>query len=87
MLVNGRVKPLDTVARTSLLMLQRRQLVTTPDRRTLPPIEWMLDVLYRPAVADEYRHFEIVHPDVLALTNVTTADGAGGKRFSFRQLA
>ena len=29
-LVNGRVKPLDTVARTALLQFQGRQRVTTP---------------------------------------------------------
>ncbi|MBI5766392.1 MAG: cytochrome c biogenesis protein CcsA [Verrucomicrobia bacterium] len=85
-LVNGRVKPLDTVARTSLLMLQGRQRVTTPDRRSIAPAEWLLDVMFVPAVADEYQHFEIVHPDVLALMNLTAADGAGGKRFSFHQL-
>ena len=86
-LVNGRVKPLDTVARTSLLVLQGRQRVTAPDGRSLAPAEWLLDVLFRPAVADEYQTFEIVHPDVLALFNLATTDGAGGKRFSFHQLA
>jgi len=86
-LVNGRVKPLDTVARTSLLMLQGRQRVVAPDGRSLAPAEWLLDVLFRPAVADEYQTFEIVHPDVLALMNLTTVDGAGGKRYSFHQLA
>jgi ABC-type transport system involved in cytochrome c biogenesis permease subunit len=86
-LVNGRVKPLDTVARTSLLMLQGRQRVTAPDGRTLAPAEWLLDVFYRPNVASDYQTFEIVHPDVLALFHLTTADGAGGKRFSFHQLA
>ena len=56
-LVNGRLKPLDTVARTSLLVLQGRQRVVTPDGHALAPIEWLLDVLYAPAVADGYRHF------------------------------
>ena len=85
-LVNGRVKPLDTVARTSLLMLQGRQRVAAPGGRSLTPAEWLLDVFFVPAVADEYQTFEIVHPDVLVLFNLTTADGAGGKRFSFHQL-
>ena len=30
-LINGRIKPLDTVARTSLLMMQGKQAVTTPE--------------------------------------------------------
>jgi ABC-type transport system involved in cytochrome c biogenesis permease subunit len=85
-LVNGRVKPLDTVARTSLLMIQGRQRVQTPDAKTLAPIEWLLDVVYRPAQADTYQTFEIVHPDMLALFDFTPAMGAGGKRFSIQQM-
>ena len=86
-LVNGRLKPLDTVARTTLLLTQGRQRVTTPGGTTLTPGEWLLDVLYRPKVADTYPTFEIVHPEVLALFNLATTDGAGGKRFSAQQLA
>ncbi|MBM3852719.1 MAG: cytochrome C biogenesis protein, partial [Verrucomicrobia bacterium] len=85
-LVNGRVKPLDTVARTSLLLLQGRQRVVAADGRTISPIEWLLDVFYRPARADACRVFEIVHPEVLSLVNLAPAEGAGGKRFSLRQL-
>ncbi|MBL9209928.1 MAG: cytochrome c biogenesis protein CcsA [Opitutaceae bacterium] len=85
-LVNGRVKPLDTVARTTLLAIQGRQRVVTPDGRSLLPAEWLLDLLYRPAQADTYAVFEIVHPDVLALLQLTTADGAGGKRFALQQF-
>ena len=86
-LVNGRVKPLDTVARTSLLVLQGRQRAKAPDGRSVSPEEWLLDVLYRPEIADTYQTFEIVHPDVLAMLNLTPEDGAGKKRFSFHQLA
>jgi ABC-type transport system involved in cytochrome c biogenesis permease subunit len=86
-LVNGRVKPIDTVARTSLLVLQGRQRVTTFEGRSLTPAEWLLDVLYRPELANTYPVFEIVHPDVLALFDLTTAQGAGGKRYSAAQLA
>ncbi len=85
-LVNGRIKPLDTVARTSLLTLQGRQTVKAPDGRSLLPAEWLLDVLHRPAYADVYQTFEIVHPDVLALLNLTTGQGGGGKRFSLQQM-
>jgi ABC-type transport system involved in cytochrome c biogenesis permease subunit len=85
-LVNGRLKPLDTVARTSLLVLQGRQRVTGADGRSLTPDEWLLDVLYRPNVANSYQTFEIVHPDVLTLFNLTPEEGAGKKRFSLLQL-
>jgi ABC-type transport system involved in cytochrome c biogenesis permease subunit len=85
-LVNGRVKPLDTVARTTLLMLQGRQRVTTPEGARLTPPEWLLDVFFRPESADAYQVFEIVHPEVLTLLNLTSAAGAGGKRFSLQQM-
>jgi ABC-type transport system involved in cytochrome c biogenesis permease subunit len=86
-LVNGRVKPIDTVARTSLLMTQGRQRVTAPDGRGLSPNEWLLDMLFTPNAADHYATFEVVHPDVLALLDLSTADGAGKKRFAVHKFA
>ena len=86
-LVNGRIKPFDTVARTSLLVLQGRQRVTLPNGTAISPVEWLLDVTTRPEIADAYQTIEIVHPDLLTLFGVTPADGAGGKRFSYEQLS
>jgi len=77
---------MDTVARTSLLQLQGRQRVATPEGETLAPIEWLLEVQFRPEKADALRTFEIVHPDLLTLFNLTMADGDGKKRFSYLQL-
>mgnify|MGYP003850691097 CR=1 FL=1 len=59
-LVNGRLKPLDTVARSSLLQLQGRQTVTTPDGRftiVMPHPERVfrnVQMSWRPAAAPEY---------------------------------
>jgi ABC-type transport system involved in cytochrome c biogenesis permease subunit len=86
-LVNGRIKPLDTVARTTLLVLQGRQRVTDGEGRTLHPSAWLLDMLFRPDKASLYPVFEIVHPEVLSVMRLTTEQGVGGKRFSFRQLS
>ncbi len=85
-LVNGRIKPMDTVARSSLLQLQGRQRVTTAAGDTLSPTEWLLDVYFLSEQAAAYRTFEIVHPDLLTLFNLTTGDGDGKKRFSYSQL-
>jgi ABC-type transport system involved in cytochrome c biogenesis permease subunit len=85
-LVNGRLKPLDTVARTTLLTTQGRQRVTTPDGRSLTPEAWLLDMLFHSDRADTYQTFEIVHPDLLTLVNLSPEDGAGKKRFSIAQL-
>lgn len=82
-LVDGRIKPLDTVARNSLLMLQGRQRFVAPDGTTLPPVEWLLDVFFNPAVADDYQHILIENPDALAIFGKEQTDQ---KRFSFNEL-
>ena len=55
-LVNGRLKPLDTVARNALLVMQGRQRVSDPVNSTplaASPTEWLADVLFNPAKTDE----------------------------------
>ncbi|AHF93185.1 cytochrome C biogenesis protein [Opitutaceae bacterium TAV5] len=83
---NGRIKPLDTVARTTLLQLQGRQRVATDEGRALQPVEWLARLVLDPATVDPLKTFEITHPELLALMHVTAEDGDGGKRYSFRQL-
>ncbi|MEN9635316.1 MAG: hypothetical protein RL077_3720 [Verrucomicrobiota bacterium] len=85
-LVNGRLKPLDTVARGSLLQLQGRQPVQTPDGRKLSPIEWLLDTCYHAELADTYKTFEVLNPDLLAVFNLKAEDGDANKRFAYTQL-
>lgn len=83
---NGRTKPLDSVARNTLLLLQGRQRVVTPDGTRLAPVQWLLDVFFRPELADTYQHFEIVHSGVLDVFGLAPEDGAGNKRFAYTQL-
>jgi ABC-type transport system involved in cytochrome c biogenesis permease subunit len=85
-LADGRIKPFDTVARTSLLMFQGRQRVETPAGRALGPEEWLLDVLFRPAMADTYPVFRIDNPEVLSLFLLASAGPAAQVRYSFAQL-
>jgi len=82
-LVDGRIKPLDTVARTSLLVLQGRQRFVAPNGVSLQPVEWLLDVFFNPAVADDYQHFLIENPEVLAIFG---REQGNQKRFSFNEL-
>ena len=76
-LVNGRIKPLDTVARTSLLMMQGRQRVSDPtvsQPLVASPIEWLADVLFAPAKADAYPTFRLSmseSPELLTLMGLT----------------
>src|SRR4051812_15857911 len=86
-LLNGRLKPLDTVARSSLLLFQGRQSVTTPAGVSLSTTEWLLDVFFHSDVADGYQIFEIVHPELLTVFDLKDDDGAGKKRFAFNQLS
>jgi len=74
-LVNGRIKPFDTVARTTLLMLQNRQRVGAPDRDfEITPDEWLLDVLFNGDRADTYPTFAIDSPDLLTLIKKSDDD-------------
>ena len=69
-LVGGRVKPLDTVARNSLLILQGRQRVSSPDISqplVSSPTEWLLDVLFRSEKSDTYPTFAIDNTELLSL--------------------
>ena len=76
-LVNGRIKPLDTVARTSLLILQGRQRVgdpAVPDPLVASPTEWLADLLFDPAKADQLPTFRISSsdaPELVALMGLT----------------
>ncbi len=86
-LVGGRIKPLDTVARTTLLQFQGRQTVRLADGTRLDPSQWLADVLLDERRANTYPVFEIVHPELLSLLKLSETDGVGKKRFSYDQIA
>jgi len=68
--VNGRVKPLDTVARTTLLVLQGRQRVGTPEISeplVESPSHWLADVVFNQAKADTYPTFKIDSTELQSL--------------------
>jgi ABC-type transport system involved in cytochrome c biogenesis permease subunit len=80
---NGRFKPLDTVARTTLLMLRGKQSFPE-DGRTVRPMEWLLDVLARPEQADGKPVFLVQDPDLLTFLG---RESPKKNYFSFRELA
>jgi ABC-type transport system involved in cytochrome c biogenesis permease subunit len=81
-LSGGRIKPMDTLARTSLLTIRGKQTLRT-DKKTLSATEWLLDVLYRPEKADAYPVFQIDDPDVLGLMGI---EQGSQRYFSFNDL-
>jgi ABC-type transport system involved in cytochrome c biogenesis permease subunit len=66
-LVGGRVKPLDTVARNSLLIIHGKQELRLEGGSTLSAINWLTDVLFNAPVADQYPVFLIQNDEVLGL--------------------
>ena len=81
--VGGRIKPIDSVARNTLLIFAGRQKVITPEGTTLSPIEWFMDLTMKPEVADTYRVFKIEFPDDLGLPGLAQQ---GQRYYSFNDL-
>jgi ABC-type transport system involved in cytochrome c biogenesis permease subunit len=79
---NGRVKPIDSIARNSLLMLRGKQTVRQ-DGRTVKASEWFLDLSADPLKADKYKVFVINDPDVLGLIGIQQTKD---KYYSFETL-
>ncbi len=82
-LEGGRVKPIDSVARNSLLVIRSQQSFRYQGR-TIGADEWLLDVMFRPEVADAQPVFVINDPDVLGLIGLRQSSE---RYFPFRTLA
>src|SRR5437867_8620370 len=82
-LVGGRVKPLDTVARNSLLIIHGKQELRLEGGKPLSAMQWLTDVLFNAAVADRYPVFIVQNADVLGLFGWEQGDR---KYFSFAEF-
>ena len=82
-LMNGRVQPLDSVARNSLLSISGKSTVRLPGAPPLSAIEWLTETMFAPAVADQRPIFRIQHPDLAGLLG---ADRAGLHTYCFDDL-
>ncbi len=95
-LLNGRVQPLDSVARNALLQIRTRQAfaeVKNPDAPWWQPsakytrmsaLEWLLELAAKPEQADHRKVFRIDHPELLSLLRLPAA---GPFYFSLHDLA
>ena len=83
-LVGGRVKPLDTVARNSLLIIHGKQELRLEDGRRLGAMQWLTDVLFNASAADQYPVFVVQNAEVLGLFGWEQSDR---KYFSFAEFA
>ena len=83
-LEGGRVKPLDSLARNSLLVIHGSQ-GFRHEGRSIGPDEWILDLLFRPQVADAQRIFIINDTEVQSLID-DKGKKLGRDNYSFADL-
>lgn len=82
-LAGGRVKPLDTVARNSLLIMRGKQTLRLANGEKMDASRWLADVLFNTPAADTYPVFAIHNQEILGMFGWPQAD----KRYcSFAEL-
>ncbi|MEO5914061.1 MAG: cytochrome c biogenesis protein CcsA [Luteolibacter sp.] len=79
---NGRVQPLDSLARNALLSIHGKQSVPGDDSPATPAA-WLAELDFNPALADTRKIFLIHHDDLLGLTKLTRGEE---KSYSYAQL-
>lgn len=63
---NGRIKPIDSIARNAMLVIRSKQ-VLRADGKKISATEWLLDLSTNLEKADAYKIFVINDPDVLGM--------------------
>lgn len=79
----GRIKPLDTVARSALLVIRGKQTWTDADGNRHPAAEWLAQAILAPESAVQVPLFRIDHPDV---TGMLGAHNEERKYFSLAEI-
>ena len=93
---NGRIVPMDSLARNSLLELREKQTLNAEpwkgwdeNPRIIPATEWLANVMMNPAVADGWPVFRVDNPDLLSLLKLpekSEAQHQDGKHYSWNQI-
>jgi len=93
---NGRIVPLDSLARNSLLEIREKQTLNcepwkgwNEKPKILSASEWLANVMMNAAVADEWPAFRVDNPDLVSLLKLPEKDAAkhsDGKHFSWNQI-
>jgi len=94
---DGRLKPMDSLARNSLLSLRDKQTMNTEPwkewyqhPKIISASEWLANVMMNPAVADDWPVFRVDNPDLISLLKLPERDVArrsDGKQYSWNQIA
>ena len=93
---NGRVQPMDSLARNSLLQIREKQEANlepwkgdTEKPKMISATEWMATVMMDPATADQWPIIRVDNPDVISLLKLPTRDLAehhDGKYYSWAEI-
>lgn len=81
-LEGGRLKPIDSTARSSLLMLSRKQTFRNSASKKISAIEWLMELTMNPREADKRKVFYIANSEVLGLIGMGIKE-AEERRFLF----
>ncbi|MBL4576549.1 MAG: hypothetical protein JKY51_10730, partial [Opitutaceae bacterium] len=81
-LLNGRIKPIDTVARTSLRLIHDKQTLRIEEGK-LTAIHWLTELLMSPQTANERKIFSIRDPEVVDLLKL---EATKKHNFSYSQI-
>jgi len=92
---NGRLKPMDSLARNSLLEIREKQTLDTEpwndwDPKIISANEWLVNVMMNPAVADAWPVFRVDNPELITKLNLperNLAQRQDGKHYSWNQIA
>ncbi|RFC45615.1 MAG: permease component [Verrucomicrobia bacterium] len=95
LIAGGRVQPLDSLARNTLLQIREKQTVNTAPwegrAQTLSASEWLLEMFFKQELADTRPVFRILHTEVKGLLGLPLDADASkltdGKHFSWNQVA
>ncbi len=93
---NGRIVPLDSLARNSLLEIREKQTLNTEpwkawneSPKMVSADEWLANVMMNPAAADDWPVFRVDNPDLVSLLKLPDKDLAkksDGKHYSWNQI-
>ena len=92
---NGRLKPVDSLARNSLLEINERQTLDTEpwkdwNQKIISANEWLANVMMNPTIADNWPVFRVDNPDLITLLKLpehNSAQQQDGKHYSWNQIA
>ncbi|MES2792683.1 MAG: cytochrome c biogenesis protein CcsA [Planctomycetota bacterium] len=84
---NGRMKPIDALARSSLRVITDREEFTSgegKEAKKIPATEWLLDVMAKPQAAADHKVFRIDMQEIIDLFGLKRVPSL---RYSYRELA